>query len=274
TEAVQRILTAGVLAIATNEDTRAALEEQIAPFFVPQTITYWTDSSGKVTKAAATVLSLGPDKVPAPWVEITANYSGYGDPAIAVTAPASATDIADVAGKDTVAEQASDVQPGVTLRVRVFSSAGVPAADSIVTAYVSGKKTVAGEKPGPDAQFTLKPGLYDVLVHSGGAQQWLKGVAVTKNAVASNDVLFEFAPLTVRVNLNGAALAVDVVVYPAGEKTDFVGFLSENPAQFQLPVGVYDVEVAAQTGRARKRVNNIEVRAGLETTLDIDLARP
>jgi hypothetical protein len=274
TEVVQRVLTAGVLAIATNEDTRAALEEQIAPFFVPQTVTYWTDSSDKVTQAAATLLSLGPNNQPAAWVEVTASYSAYGDPAIVIATPENATDIADVAGKDVVTEQPSDVQPGVTLRVRVFSSAGAPAADSVVTAYVGGKKAVASEKLGPDAQFTLKPGLYDVLVRSGGAQQWVKGVAVTNDAVASNDVLFDFAKLTVRVNLNGGAPAVDVVVYPAGEKTDFAGFASENPAHFQLPVGIYDVEAATQDGQARKRVNNVEVRAGLETTLDFDLARP
>jgi hypothetical protein len=274
TETVQRLLIVGILAVATSEDTRAALEEQMAPFFVPQTVTYWTDSSGKVTKAAATLLSLGPDNRPVPWVEVTATYSDYGDPGIAVATPANATDIADVAGKDAVAEQPSDVQPGVTLRVRVFSSAGAPAADSVVTVYPSGKKMAAAQKLGPDAQFALKPGQYDVLARSGGAQQWLKGVAVTKDAVASNDVLFDFAKLTVRVNLDGAAPAVDVVVYPAGEKTDFAGFVSENPAYFQLPVGIYDVEAATQDGQARKRVDNVEIRAGLETTLDIDLARP
>ena len=273
-EVVQRILTAGVLATATNQDTRAALEAQLASLLVPQTITYWTDSSDKVVKAAATLLSLGPDNEPVPWIEFTADYSGYADPAIAVAAPAGATDIADVAGVDAIAEQAADVQPGVNLRVRVFATAGVPASDSVVTAYATGKKTAAAEKLGPDAQFTLKPGTYDLLAHSGGAEQWLKGVVVTKGSLASNDVLFDFAQLVVSVVLNGAAPPADVVVYPAGEKTNFAGFLSANPASFHLPAGLYDVEAASQDGRARKRVAGVEVRAGLETALTIDLGQP
>ena len=274
TEVVQRLLTAGVLAVATNEDTRRSLEDQVDSFFVPQTINYWTDASGRVTKAASTLLTLGQNNQPIPWIELTATYSAYDDPAIAVSAPANATDISQVAGNDPVAEQASDVQPGVNLRVRVFAAAGAPATDSVVTAYLSGKKTASDEKLGPDAQFKLKPGTYDVLVRSGGTQQWLKGVAVTKDAVASNDVMFDFAQLTVTVSLNGSTVPVDVVVYPAGEKNDFAGFVSENPARFQLPVGVYDVETAAQDGTASKRVAGVEVRSGLETTLAIELARP
>ncbi len=91
--------------------------------------------------------------------------------------------------------------------------------------------------------------------------------------MTSNDVLFDFAQLTVSVALNGAPVAVDVVAYPAGRQ-EFAGFVSENPAHFRLPAGTYDVEVAAQDGRARKRVPGVEVRAGLETTLALDLARP
>lgn len=273
TEVVQRLLTAGVDAAGPNDDARVALEQQIAPFFVPQTVTYALDPSGKVLRAAATLLSLGPDNQPAPWVELTAAYSAYDDPAIAVAAPTNAVDIADVAGKDAIAEQASEVRPGVTLRVRVFASPGVPATDSVVAVYAAGKKTATSQQPGPDAQFELKPGQYDVLVSSGGAQQWLKGVAVTQGALTSNDVLFDFAQLTVSVALNGAPVAVDVVAYPAGRQ-EFAGFVSENPAHFRLPAGTYDVEVAAQDGRARKRVPGVEVRAGLETTLALDLARP
>ena len=274
TEIVQRVLTAGVLAIASDEDTRRALEEQTAPFIVPQTVTYRTDAGGKVLSAAATLLTLAPNNEAAPWVEFTATYSGYDDPAIVVAAPVGATDIAQVTGSDAIAEQASEVQPGVNLRVRVFAAAGEPATDAVVTAYPVGKKTAAGEKLGPDAQFTLPPGLYDLMVRSGGAQQWVKGVTVTKDTVASNDVLFDFAQLTVAVKLNGAAPAVDVVVYPTGETNSFAGFASDNPARFRLPVGTYDVEVATQDGAARKRIAGVEVRAGLETTLAMDLARP
>ena len=97
---------------------------------------------------------------------------------------------------------------------------------------------------------------------------------MTPDAVASNDVLFDFAQLTVVVVLAGQAPAVDVVVYPAGEKVRFAGFASGNPARFQLPAGLYDVEVATTDGSARKRVQGVEVRAGLETTQTIDLAQP
>lgn len=273
-EVVQRVLTAGVLTVADNEEATAALQAQNARFFTPHTVTYWSDSSGKVARAAATLLALGADGQPAPWAELTVAYSGYDDPGIAVALPTSVTDIVEIAGRAAVAEQASEVGPGVNLRVRVFASAGAPATDSVVTAYVAGKQTVADEKLGPDAQFTLKPGLYDVLIRSAGAQQWLKEVVVTQESLASNDVLFEFAQLTVTVVINGVAAAVDMVVYPAGEKTRFAGFSSENPARFRVPVGLYDVEVAAQDGRARKRVEGVEVRVGLETTLTLDLARP
>ncbi len=273
-EAVQRVLMAGVLATATTEDTRASLEQQLAAQFVPQTVTYWTDAGGRVVKAAATLLSLGPDNQPVPWIEFTGTYSAYDDPAIVIAAPATATDIEDVAGKDAVAEQAKDVPAGVNLRVRVFASAGAPASDAVVTAYLAGKKTVVAEKLGADAQFTLKPGVYDILVRSGGAQQWLKGVTVSQGAVTSNDVLFDFAQLTVTVQLGGATPAVDVAVYPAGEQSDFVGVVSTNPAQFRLPVGEYDVEAATQDGKARKRVTGVVLRAGLDTNLTIDLSQP
>ncbi len=274
TEAVQRVLMAGVLATATAEDTRASLEQQLAALFVPQTVTYWTDAGGRVVRAAATLLSSGPDNQPVPWIEFTGTYSAYDDPAIVVAAPATATDITDVAGKDAVAEQAADVPAGVNLRVRVFASAGAPASDAVVTAYPAGKKTAVAEKLGADAQFTLKPGSYDILVRSGGSQQWLKGVTVAQGTVTSNDVLFDFAQLTVTVRLAGATPAVDVAVYPAGEKTDFVGVVSTNPAQFRLPVGEYDVEAATQDGRARKRIAGVVLRADLDTNLTIDLSQP
>lgn len=273
-EVVQRVLMAGVLAAAADDDTRAALEQQIAAVFVPQTVTYSSDPSGKVIQATATLLSLGLDGQPVPWIEFTGAYSAYDDPAIVIAAPESATDIADVTGSDAVAEQASDVQPGVTLRVRVFATAGVPATDSVVTAYPANKKTVAGEKLGPDAQFTLKPGVYDIMVRSGGAEQWLKGVTVTQGSVASNDVLFDFAQLTVTVDLDGTAPPADVVVYPTGETTNFAGFVSLNPARFQLPAGEYDVEAATQDGKMRKRVTGVMIRGGLETALTIDLGQP
>ena len=130
------------------------------------------------------------------------------------------------------------------------------------------------EKLGADAQFAVKPRQYDVLVRAGGAEQWLKDVTVTAGAVASNDVLFDFAPLTVSDILAGATPTADVVVYPAGERVRFAGFATGNPVRFLLPAGRYDVEVATTDGAARKRVEGVEVRGGLETTQTIDLAQP
>jgi hypothetical protein len=278
-DVIRRLMTAGVSAVAGDADSQGALATQIAGLFVPQTLTFWTDAQGRVVQAAGTLLTLGADNQPAPWLEMTASYSGYGDPAIAVVAPGDASDIDQLAAgapASRTASAASDSAPGagVTLRVRVFAQAGEPAGDAIVTVYAKGKKTVVDEKLGADAQFALKPGQYDVLIRAGGAEQWLKDVAVTAEAVASNDVLFDFAPLTVAVVRGGESPAVDVVVYPAGERVRFAGFASANPALFQLPAGRYDVEVATTDGSARKRVEGVEVRGGLESNLKIDLAQP
>lgn len=277
--AVRRLLVAGVFAVAADGESRAALETQIAPLFVPQTLTYWADAEGRIAQIAGTLLTLRADGQAAPWLEVTAVYSGYDDPAIAVAAPDEVNDIGSLAVA-APAEQAAAgtgaVEPvtGVNLRIRVFARPGEPAADAIVTIYPKGKKNVADEKLGADAQFALKPGQYDALVRAGGAEQWLRDVPVTETAVVSHDALFDFAELTVVVVLGGAAPSVDVVVYPAGERVRFAGFATANPARFSLPAGLYDVEVATIDGNARRRVDGVEVRGGLETTQTIDLGQP
>lgn len=277
-DVTRRLLTAGVAAVAANAESRAALENQIAGQFAPQTLHYWIDAQGRIVQAAGTLLTLGADGQPAPWLEMTVAYSGYNDPAIAVVAPAEASVIEDVAvtapADAAAAAVETDPAAGVTLRIRVFATAGQPATDAIVTVYPKGKKNVVDEKLGADAQFSLKPGQYDVLARAGGAELWLKDVAVTEGAVASNDMLFDFARLTVAVLLDGATPNVDVVVYPAGEQVRFAGFATANPARFLLPAGLYDVEVATTDGSARQRVTGVEVRGGLETTQTIDLAQP
>jgi hypothetical protein len=68
--------------------------------------------------------------------------------------------------------------------------------------------------------------------------------------------------------------AVDLVVYPAGEAPDLCRLCQREPAHFQLPAGVYDVAVGTQNGKFSKRVNGIEVRAGLETAQTVDLSQP
>jgi hypothetical protein len=276
---VRRLLTAGIAAVAADSDSRTALENQVAAQFAPQTFTYWSDAQGRLVQAAGTLLILGPDNLPAPWLEMTVTYSGYDDPAVTVGAPAEAADIGAVAAVAAPSDVAvspleSDPEAGVTLRVRVFATAGQPADDAIVTVYFKGKKTVVDERLGADAQFALKPGLYDVLVRAGGAEQWLKDVAVPAVGVASNDVLFDFAQLTVAVTLEGASPPVDVVVYPAGERVRFAGFATGNPVRFQLPAGLYDLEVATIDGNDRRRVDGVHVRGGLEATQSIDLAQP
>ncbi|MCU0508143.1 MAG: hypothetical protein MUC34_07060 [Anaerolineae bacterium] len=277
-DTVKRLLIAGFSAVTSDPEALASLESVFAAQAAPQTLTYWTDAQGRVAQAVGTLLVKGPDGQPMPLAEVTASYTAYDDPSIQVTAPAEAYDINElVAAPDDVGprpELETDPAAGVTLRVRVFATAGQPAGEAIVTVYQKNKKTVVDEKLGADAQFKLKPGQYDVLARAGGAEQWLKDVAVTEGAITSNDVLFDFAPLTVNVTLGGAAPPVDVVVYPAGERVRFAGFATANPARFLLPAGLYDVEVGAIDGSARKRVDGVEVRGGLETTQTIDLGQP
>ena len=45
---VQRLLAAGVSAVATNADERSTLETQLAPAVLTQTITFWVAESGRV----------------------------------------------------------------------------------------------------------------------------------------------------------------------------------------------------------------------------------
>jgi hypothetical protein len=266
-----------VAQVAADAESRSVLEAQLAPLFVPQTLTFWTDGHGRIVRAAGTLLTRGPDGQPAPWMEVTAAYSGYDDPAIAVAPPEEVSDIAKVAIADPgqpAAAAPPDASEDITLRIRVFATAGQPASDAIVTVYPQGKKTVVDERLGADARFAVKPGQYDVLARAGGAEQWLRDVAVMADAVASQDVLFDFAPLIVVVARGGAAPDVDVVVYPAGERIRFAGFATANPARFLLPAGFYDVEVATTDGAARQRVEGVEVRGGLETRQTVDLAQP
>ncbi len=274
---VERLLKAGVAAVAPDPQARAALEAQVAAYFAPQTVTYWTagdDAARRVAQAAATLVSLGPDGEPTPWVEIVARYADYDGPSIAVAAPAEVVDIADVAGESLVAEQAAELAPGVNLRVRVFANAGALAGDSVVAVYKAGRKTLVDEKLGPDAQFTLAPGQYDVLVRVDSSDEKLEGIAISPEVLVSHDVLFDFGTLTISATVGDAAPAIDAVVYPSGERHNFAGYESTNPATFQLPAGVYDVEVGTQDGSFVASLTGIEVRAGLATMQVVELDRP
>ena len=95
---------------------------------------------GRVAQAAGTLLTLGPDDQPAPWLEMTATYSGYDDPATVdrrrrprrATLPTLRRQLRRTSAR--TAPRTSGGQ-GVTLRVRVFATAGEPATDAIVTVY-------------------------------------------------------------------------------------------------------------------------------------------
>jgi hypothetical protein len=274
---IERLLKAGVAAVAPDPQARAALEAQVEGLFTPQTVTYWTmgdDAERRVVQAAAALVSRGTDGEPASWVEMVARYADYDSPSIAVAAPAEVVDIAALAGESLVAEQATELAPGANLRVRVFANSGVPASDSVVAVYKAGKKTLVDEKLGPDAQFILAPGPYDVLVRVDSSDQKLEGVVIGPEMLVSHDVLFDFGTLTISATVGDTAPAIDAVVYPSGERNNFAGYQSTNPATFQLPAGVYDVEVGTQDGGFVARLAGVEVRAGLATTQAVELDRP
>ena len=73
-----------------------------------------------------------------------------------------------------------------------------------MTVYPAGKKETLGSTDAQDAQFVLPAGTYDVLVESGGAEEWLKGLAMVEGNVVSQDVVFDFGTLALSVVQNGA----------------------------------------------------------------------
>ena len=56
-DTVQRLLRAGAFAVAIDPEERSALEAQLTPLYVPQTVTYWAGAEGRVHQAAATLLT-------------------------------------------------------------------------------------------------------------------------------------------------------------------------------------------------------------------------
>ena len=131
-----------------------------------------------------------------------------------------------------------------------------------VTVFPAGKKNALGSTKAADAQFVLPAGTYDVKVEAGGAEEWLKGVAMVEGSVASQDVVFDFGTLALTVVQNGAQPKVDMVIYPAGQRQSWADYRSENPTSVQLRPGQYDVEVALPDFTGSKVVEGIEVRAG------------
>ena len=113
--------------------------------------------------------------------------------------------------------------------MRVFALPGVPVEKVKVTVYPAGKKKALGSTDAQDAQFVLPAGTYDVLVEAGGAEEWLKGVAMVDGNVVSQDVVFDFGTLALTVVQNGATPKVDIVIYPAGQRQTWADYRAENP---------------------------------------------
>jgi hypothetical protein len=275
-DTVQRLLRAGAFAVAVDPEKRSALDAQLTPLYVPQTVTYWAGAGGRVYQAAATLLTLDPDGEPAPWQEVVWRFWGYDDPAITVAAPAAYVD----ADESSPAAQSAAtptpeiaLDPRTNLRVRVFALPGVPVERVKVTVFPAGTKKALGLTDTQDAQFVLPAGTYDVLVAAGGAEEWLKGVAMVDGTVVSQDVVFDFGTLALTVTQNGATPKVDMVIYPAGQRTSWADYRSENPTSVQLQPGKYDVEVALPDFTGSKVVTGIEVRSGETISQTIDLGK-
>ena len=264
-DTVQRLLHAGVSSVVADPEERSVLKSQLAPLLLPQTITYWVGANSRVYQAAATLLTAGAEGQPSPWLEVVWRFWGFDDPAIAVTAPAEYVDAGDSAPENQPTAAPSPeiaLDPRTNLRVRVFAVPGVSAEKVKVTVYPAGKVTALGSTAAADAQFVLPAGAYDVKVEAGGAEEWLKGVAMVEGSVASQDVVFDFGTLALTVVQNGATPKVDMVIYPAGQRASWADYRSENPTSVQLRPGKYDVEVALPDFTGSKVVEGIEVRAG------------
>ena len=146
--------------------------------------------------------------------------------------------------------------------MRVFALPGVPVEKVKVTVYPAGKKKALGSTDAQDAQFVLPAGTYDVQVEAGGAEEWLKGLAMVEGNVVSQDVVFDFGTLALTVVQNGATPKVDIVIYPAGQRQTWADYRAENPTSAYLRAGKYDVEVALPDFTGNKVVEGIEVRSG------------
>ena len=186
-------------ATATNTETQTSLVAGISSMAITQTITYWVGESGRIYRAAATLVATTATGEPAPWAEVVWHFWDWGNEQIAVTAPAAAGVVfnSTPATEPQPAPAATRAVTGTfDLAVHVFASPGAGASDAAVTVYVAGDaaQPLAWQSD-PEARFDLPAGTYDVRVQSGYAEEWLQGVAVTPGTETSQDVTFDFGTL-------------------------------------------------------------------------------
>ncbi len=269
---IDRLMKASASAVTVDPESRAALETQLAPLMVGQTVNYWVAESGRIYRAAATLLTAGEDGAPVPWLEVTWRFWDYDAPGLVVSAPEDFTDVAELATASTTVQAESVLDAATTLRVRVFSNPGEPAGNARVTVYPAGQRQVVDQLSAADAQFVLPDGKYDVLVQAEKSEEWLKDVEVISGTVASQDVLFAFGTLEITVTQDGATPQVDIVIYPAGQRQTMADWRTENPTRVLLPAGAYDIEVALPDYTGSKIVTDVVVTAGSTTQQVIDIS--
>ena len=271
------LLMAGVAELAPDAESRAALEAQVAPLALQQTITYWVGEDGRIYRAAATLLANDESGQPAAWLEVVWRFWAYDDPRIAIAPPA---DFRDAPGPATTGQPLPTARPpqtpgeGNNLIVRVFSSPGIPADNLAVTVYPAGEaRQPVDWRSESEAKFKLPPGSYDVLVQMDYAQEWLRDVKVNDGGAVSREVVFDFGALNLSVTLNGATIPVDIVTYPAGDRQNWVDWRSDNPATIRLRAGAYDVEIAYADFAKTHTVTGLVVRTGevVERTVEVGI---
>ncbi len=276
---VKQVMQAGVRASIASAAGQSSLSAQLASTIVDQTITYWRGESGRVYQASASLMAAGSDGSATPWMEVTWRFWNYDDPEIVVSAPAQSRPAVDASGGQLATpgsdNEAASAKPTRTalapasaagaakLTVDVFAAPGIPAENLAVTVYPAGDADNPVETlADPSARFSLAPGRYDVRVQMNYAEQWLRGLDVSVEEPNRQSVTFDFGTLQLSVQRGGAAIPVDIVTYPAGDRQDWVDRRSDNPASIALRAGTYDVEITYVDQAAKQTVEGLVIKAG------------
>jgi hypothetical protein len=286
-EAVASLLNAGAARLRANGGDN--LDSQIAPMAVSQTVTFWTGESGRLYRAEAVLRTRDDVGQTSAWLAVTWRFWDYGDAQIKITAPTGAiegqTALAGAgngpqggaqsgaeSGNNAQAAPANGTPPAASaanLTVRVFASPRVSATDFAVTVYRAGdtQQPLAWhddtDSTGGAAHFALPPGRYDVRVQSAYAEDWLRGVEIAEGAPGlTRDVTFDFGALQLAVTRGGAAPAVTLLTYPAGDRANWVDERADNPANIPLRAGVYDVEIGHDNPPISTTVKGVTIKAG------------